>query len=59
MEISDRIVVYYRGTPGIDKAIREYKDYIMVETLCTELYKVDEFGDFENNVINGKFIRIG
>jgi isoleucyl-tRNA synthetase len=37
LEIADRIHLYYKATPGMEAAIKSFKDYIMGETLSVEL----------------------
>lgn len=37
LEISDRIELDYTATPGLEAAIRSFKEYIMGETLCVAL----------------------
>jgi isoleucyl-tRNA synthetase len=32
-DIADRIHLSYQATPGLEKAVREFQDYIMAETL--------------------------
>ena len=52
--VSDRIKIIYQGSPEIENAISEHKDYIASETLCQALskgevvtaalkYEIDEF----------------
>jgi isoleucyl-tRNA synthetase len=36
LEVSDRIVLGVSGSPAIETALGEYRDYIMLETLATE-----------------------
>ncbi len=36
-EISDRIHIYYTASENLTKAVREFKDYIMMETLAVEI----------------------
>ncbi len=36
LEVSDRIVLGVSGTPGVEAALGEYRDYLMAETLATE-----------------------
>jgi isoleucyl-tRNA synthetase len=35
LEVSDRIVLGISGTDGVEKALAQYRDYIMSETLAT------------------------
>jgi isoleucyl-tRNA synthetase len=37
LEIADRIVLYYKATPGLSEAIKSFSDYIQTETLTVEL----------------------
>lgn len=37
LEIADRIVLYYKATPGLSEAIITFSDYIQTETLTVEL----------------------
>lgn len=37
LEIADRIVLYYKATPGLSEAIKTFSDYIQTETLTVEL----------------------
>lgn len=37
LEIADRIVLYYKATPGLSEAIKAFSDYIQTETLTVEL----------------------
>jgi len=37
LDVSDRIKLFVKTTPGLKKAIKEYSDYIMAETLTVEL----------------------
>ncbi|MCE1255593.1 MAG: DUF5915 domain-containing protein, partial [Anaerolineae bacterium] len=39
LDIADRIVLYYSASAGIKKAITDFKDYIMGETLTVELHE--------------------
>jgi isoleucyl-tRNA synthetase len=36
LDVSDRIVLGITGTPGVEKALAEYRDYLMAETLAIE-----------------------
>jgi len=38
-DISDRIKVYYTASAGLEKAITEHSEYIMLETLAVEMEK--------------------
>lgn len=37
LDIADRITLYFTATPGVNKAVEEYKGYIMAETLALTL----------------------
>ncbi len=37
LDVADRIKLFVKTTPGLKKAIKEYSDYIMAETLTVEL----------------------
>jgi isoleucyl-tRNA synthetase len=39
LEIADRIKLYYDVTPGLEAAIKDFKDYILGETLTVSLEK--------------------
>jgi len=41
LEVSDRIVLGVAGSPGVDAALAEYRDYLMAETLAVE-WRVDQ-----------------
>jgi len=36
LEVSDRIALAISGTPGVEEALAEYRDYVMHETLAVE-----------------------
>ena len=36
LEVSDRIVLGVTGSPGVEQALAEYRDYLMTETLASE-----------------------
>jgi isoleucyl-tRNA synthetase len=36
-EISDRVRIYYTASENLTKAVEEFKDYIMIETLAVEI----------------------
>ncbi len=42
LDIADRIHLYYSATPGLQKAIEEFSEYIMTETLAVSM-SVKEF----------------
>lgn len=41
-DISDRIVIYFKGSEELEKALDKMTDYIMTETLTLEVIKSDE-----------------
>ncbi|MCG4565668.1 isoleucine--tRNA ligase [Anaerosalibacter bizertensis] len=51
-EMLDNINIYYNGDNEIEKAVEEYKDYIMKETLALSIEKVKE-DSFEKQDLNG------
>lgn len=51
-EMLDNINIYYNGDNEIEKAVEEYKDYIMKETLALSIKKVEE-DLFEKQDLNG------
>ena len=44
LDIADRINLYYTATPGLQKAVEEFRDYIMAETLALSLVEGDPSG---------------
>lgn len=61
LEIADRIKVTVKATPGLQKACRSFRDYIMTETLALEL----TFGEPQNeaaaasDTFDGEEVTIG
>ncbi len=61
LEIADRIKVTVKATPGLQKACRSFRDYIMAETLALEL----TFGEPQNeaaaasDTFDGEEVTIG
>ncbi len=41
LDIADRIHLYYSATPGLQKAIEDFKDYIMTETLSLSMSQTE------------------
>ena len=50
-EMMDRIVISFVGNDKVKKAVDEYREYIMKETLADEVKYVNE--DLENYDLNG------
>ena len=56
LEITDRITLYYQGTPAFEKALEMFKEYIQEETLATEIVKKEDITEpFD---INGESVKI-
>jgi isoleucyl-tRNA synthetase len=53
-DILDRIIIQWYGDDDIQAAIDAYKDYILTETLCNELIRVNISQDMKVYDINGK-----
>ena len=56
LEITDRIILYYQGTPAFEKALEMFKEYIQEETLATEIVKKEDIT--ETFDINGENVKI-
>ncbi len=41
-EMMDRIKIFYKGTEEIDKAVKEFGEFIKIETLADTIEKVDD-----------------
>ncbi|MEX2495797.1 MAG: isoleucine--tRNA ligase [Woeseia sp.] len=41
LEVSDRIILGVQGTPGVEAALQEYRDYLMAETLALD-WRLDQ-----------------
>lgn len=57
LEVMDRIKIAYKGTEAIEKAVGEYKDIIMNETLADSLEVKEVQG--EEFDLNGEITKIG
>ena len=56
LEITDRITLYYQGTPAFENALEMFKEYIQEETLATEIVKKEDITEpFD---INGESVKI-
>ena len=51
-EMMDRIQIFYKGSPEIDKAVNEYEDFIKKETLA-DLISLSGEGNMEVQNLNG------
>ena len=56
LEITDRITLYYQGTPAFENALEMFKEYIQEETLATEIVKKEDIT--ETFDINGESVKI-
>ena len=56
LEITDRITLYYQGTPAFEKALEMFKEYIQEETLATEIVKKEDIT--ETFDINSESVKI-
>ena len=56
LEITDRITLYYQGTPAFEKALEMFKEYIQEETLATKIVKKEDIT--ETFDINGENVKI-
>ncbi|HOZ89264.1 MAG TPA: DUF5915 domain-containing protein, partial [Bacilli bacterium] len=53
LEITDRIIITYQGDEAIEQTLSTYQDYIMSETLATQINKTNSVNDqFETFDIN-------
>ena len=56
LEITDRITLYYQGTPAFENALEMFKEYIQEETLATKIVKKEDIT--ETFDINGESVKI-
>ena len=56
LEITDRITLYYQGTPAFENALEMFKEYIQEETLATEIVTKEDIT--ETFDINSESVKI-
>ena len=61
MDIANRITIIYDATPNLKKAVENYRDYIMTETLAVEMVNGEPGAEMfkAEDAFDGEKVNIG